>query len=241
MGSPTKEPGRGADEGLQHRVTLARQFAIGTFDVTRDELAAFVTDTGYDIRSKCYIWTGEWAEKEGFSWRNPGFEQTDSHPAVCVSWSDAQAYVNWLNKKTFKGYYLLSESEWEYAARAGSTTTYYWGDEIGRNNAVCSGCGSQWDNKGTAPVGSFKPNAFGLYDMAGNVWDWTEDCYHDSYNGAPAGGSPWTSGECSFRVVRGGSWPDAPRYLRSANRYKDGAAVRSNNIGFRVARTLLAP
>jgi formylglycine-generating enzyme required for sulfatase activity len=241
MGSPTKEPGRGADEGPQHRVTLPRQFAVGTFNVTHDEFAAFVTDTGYDTGSKCYIWTGQWTEKEGFSWRNPGFEQTGSHPVVCVSWSDAQTYVNWLSKKTGKEYRLLNESEWEYAARAGSTTIYYWGDGIGANNADCGGCGSQWDNKGTAPVGSFKPNAFGLYDIAGNVWEWTEDCYHDSYNGAPADGSPWTSGECSFRVVRGGSWPDGLRNLRSANRYRDGAAVRSDNIGFRVGRTLLGP
>jgi formylglycine-generating enzyme required for sulfatase activity len=241
MGSPANESGRGADEDPQHDVTIANPFAVGKFDVTRDEFAAFVSDTGYDAGSKCYIWTGQWTEKEGFSWRNPGFEQTGSHPVVCVSWSDSQAYVNWLNKKTSKDYHLLSESEWEYAARAGSTTTYYWGDETGTNNANCGGCGSQWDNKGTAPVGSFKPNAFGLYDMAGNVWEWTEDCYRDSYIGAPANGSPWTSGDCSRRVARGGSWYGFPRYLRSALRLGLTAGYRYDLIGFRVGRTLLTP
>jgi formylglycine-generating enzyme required for sulfatase activity/class 3 adenylate cyclase len=242
MGSPTEEPGRKADEGPQHDVAIASPFAVGTFGVTRDEFAAFVTDTGYETGSKCIIWLGpSGSEKEGFSWRNPGFGQTGSHPVVCVSWSDAQSYVNWLNKKTAKHYHLLSESEWEYAARAGSTTTYYWGDEIGKNNASCSGCGSQWDNNGTAPVGSFKANAFGLYDMAGNVWAWTEDCHHDGYTGAPADGSPWTSGDCSLRGLRGGSWNWNPVGLRSAKRLGLDAGRRAYDLGFRVGRTLHTP
>ena len=122
---------------------------------------------------------------------------------------------------TGKPYRLLTEAEWEYAARAGSTTAYFWGDEIGKDNANCNGCGSQWDGRQTSPVGSFKPNAFGLYDMAGNVWQWVQDCYHDNYNGAPTDGSAWTSGDCNLRVVRGGSFIYGPRALRAAARIRD--------------------
>ena len=131
-------------------------------------------------------------------------------------------------------------AEWEYAARAGSTTAYFWGDEIGEGNANCIGCGSQWDNRGTSPVGSFAPNAFGLYDMAGNVWQWVEDCYHVNYNGAPTDGSAWTAGDCNRRVVRGGSWGNYPRCLRSANRDRYAAGSWYDGIGFRLGRTLSA-
>jgi formylglycine-generating enzyme required for sulfatase activity len=242
MGSPTMQPGRRADEGPQHEVTIASLFAVSTYAVTRDEFAAFVADTGYDTGSKCIIsLTPSGSEKESYSWRNAGFEQTGSHPAVCVSWSDAQRYVDWLSKKTGKSYHLLSESQWEYAARAASTTTYYWGEVVGKNNANCSGCGSQWDNNGTSPVGSFKPNAFGLYDMAGNVWSWTEDCHHNGYAGAPADGSAWTSGDCSSRDLRGGSWNWNPIGLRSANRLGLDAGRRAYDLGFRIGRALLTP
>jgi formylglycine-generating enzyme required for sulfatase activity len=122
----------------------------------------------------------------------------------------------------------------------GSTTQYPWGDEIGKNNANCDGCGSQWDNKQTAPVGSFKPNAFGLYEMRGNVWQWVEDCYKESYEGAPTDGSAVSSGDCSDRVVRGGSWSLDPDYLRSANRSASASVVRYYNLGFRVGRMISA-
>ena len=137
---------------------------------------------------------------------------------INVSWDDTQQYVAWLSRMTGQPYRLLTEAEWEYAARAGTTTAYYWGDEIGKGNANCDGCGSQWDFKQTAPIGSFAPNAFGLYDMAGNVNQWVQDCYHDDYNGAPIDGSAWTSEDCSRRVVRGGSWYYSPLSLRSAIR-----------------------
>jgi formylglycine-generating enzyme required for sulfatase activity len=139
---------------------------------------------------------------------------------------------------TGKPYRLLAEAEWEYAARAGTTTAYSWGDEIGNGNANCKRCGSQWDDGGTSPVGSFKPNAFGLYDMAGNVWQWVQDCYHDNYVGAPTDGSAWTSGDCSQRMGRGGSWFTGPEDLRSAYRGWTTTGDRSNNLGFRIARTL---
>ena len=201
MGSPATEQGRFDNEGPQHMVTIAKPFAVSKFDVTFADWDACVsvggcpqvTDTGLG---------------------------RDTKPVINVSWDDAQQYVAWLSKMTGQPYRLLTEAEWEYAARAGTTTAYYWGDEIGKGNANCNGCGSQWDNQQTSPVGSFAANQFGLYDMAGNVWQWVQDCYHDNYNGAPTDGSAWTSGDCSRRVVRGGSWYNIPRVLRSA--YRDG-------------------
>ena len=140
---------------------------------------------------------------------------------------------------TGKGYRLPSESEWEYAARAGTETAYSWGDEIGHNRANCDGCDSKWDNKKTSPVGSFEPNAFGLYDMHGNVYEWAEDCWHDNYEGAPSDGSAWTSGGDSSRaVVRGGSWSYNPRYLRAANRDRVTPSNRGDYSGFRLVQDL---
>lgn len=164
-----------------------------------------------------------------------------TQPVIFVSLDDANAYVAWLAKKTGKPYRLLSEAEYEYATRGGTTTVYPWGGAIGKNNANCNGCGSKWDNQQTAPVGSFAANGFGLYDIVGNVDEWTQDCYHNSYGGAPADGSAWTSGDCSDRVLRGGSWLGSSRALRSAFRIWYSPGSRYFNIGFRVARTLLTP
>jgi formylglycine-generating enzyme required for sulfatase activity len=173
----------------------------------------------------------------GFSRREQGWGR-GRQPAINVSWPDAQRYVEWLSRLTGRSYRLLTEAEWEYAARAGTATAYYWGDEIGKGNANCDGCGSEWDSKQTAPVGSFAANSFGLYDMAGNVWQWVQDCYHDGYDGAPGDGSAWTEGDCRRRVVRGGSWIDLPRNLRSAIRNWDTSGYRDVDLGFRVGRTL---
>jgi formylglycine-generating enzyme required for sulfatase activity len=150
--------------------------------------------------------------------------------------------VDWLSKKTpGKAYRLLMEAEYEYATRGGTQTAFPWGNDIGKFNANCNGCGSQWGNKQTAPVGSFPANGFGLYDMVGNVWEWTEDCYNRGYNGAPADGSAWTSGDCAKRIVRGGSWGGVPEGLRSALRDWSTVSNRSRILGFRVGRTLLPP
>ena len=160
-------------------------------------------------------------------------------PVVNVSWEDAQSYVSWLSRETGEAYRLPTEAEWEYAARAGTTTKYSWGNEIGVNRANCYGdnCGDQWKN--TAPVGSFPANAWGLHDMHGNVWEWVQDCWNGSYAGAPVDGSAWMSGDCSRRVVRGGSWVSLnPRFLRAANRYRFTTGDRIIISGFRVARTL---
>jgi formylglycine-generating enzyme required for sulfatase activity len=142
---------------------------------------------------------------------------------------------------TGKTYRLLSEAEYEYATRAGTNTAYPWGDDIGKNNANCNGCGSQWDGKQPAPVGSFVPNKFGLYDAVGNVWTWIEDCSHPNYDGAPVDGSAWmdaNDGDCTDHIVRGGSWSNPPRSVLSANRGWNTAVTRVFDEGFRVARTL---
>ena len=147
-----------------------------------------------------------------------------------------------MSGKTGQTYRLLSEAEWEYAARAGTTTKYPWGDAIGKGNANCNDCGSEWDFKQTAPVGSFRPNAFGLHDMHGNVWQWVEDNFHTNYTGnPPADGSVWQGGDANFRVLRGGSWGYLPVDLRSAGRDRDRPVNRNYSRGFRLARTLLHP
>jgi formylglycine-generating enzyme required for sulfatase activity len=203
MGSPEGDKDHSRDEGPQHEVTIAKPFAVGKTEVTFAEWDACVAAGG--------------CQKAPDS----GWGRGD-RPAINVSWDDAKQYVAWLSRITGKEYRLLSEAEWEYAARAGTTTTYSWGDDIGKGNANCDGCGSQWDNRQTAPVGSFKPNAFGLHDMHGNVWEWVEDPWHDSYEGAPADGSPWVKdGDASRRVVRGGSWNNDPQSLRAADRGGD--------------------
>jgi formylglycine-generating enzyme required for sulfatase activity len=186
MGSPDREQGRSLDES-QHRVTIAKPFAVGRFAVTFSEWDACVADGGCN----------------GYKPADQGWGR-DRRPVINVSWDDTKTYLAWLSRKTGKPYRLLSEAEFEYAARASTTTAYYWRDEIGKGNANCNGCGSQWDGKQTAPVGSFAANAFGLYDMAGNVWEWCEDAWHDNYNGAPTDGSAWLQGgEDSRRVLRG--------------------------------------
>jgi formylglycine-generating enzyme required for sulfatase activity len=224
MGSPATEKGRFDDEGPQHQVTIAQPFAVSKFDVTFAGWDACVSVGGCPQEGRA----------SDAAWGR------GTQPVIYVSWDDAQAYVAWLSRMTGKTYRLLTEAEWEYAARAASTTAYFWGDEIGKGNANCNDCGSQWDNRQTSPVGSFKPNAFGLYDMGGNVWQWVQDCYHRKYDGAPPDGLAWTSGDCSRRVVRGGSWVNDPQELRSANRLSLTTDSRSDFLGFRVGRTLSA-
>ena len=164
-------------------------------------------------------------------------------PVVDVSWEDAQQYVRWLSRETGEGYRLLSAEEWEYMARAGTQTGRYWGNDESRQCSYANGddddveCSDGFESS-TAPVGSFRANAWGLYDVLGNVWEWTEDCWNDDYSGAPADGSARRTGDCSHRVLRGGSWDDWPGNLRSANRYWFSAGNRDSGLGFRVARTI---
>jgi formylglycine-generating enzyme required for sulfatase activity len=163
-----------------------------------------------------------------------------SRPVIDVSWKDAVAYAEWLSQRTGKRYRLPTEAEWEYAARGGTETAYWWGKEEGQGNANCSNCGSRWDKRQTAPVGSFKPNPFGLYDTAGNVSEWVQDCWHENYNGALADGSAWVE-ECSgddLLVIRGGSWDLDPEYSRSSSRGMGSPGSRSNGAGFRLVQDI---
>jgi formylglycine-generating enzyme required for sulfatase activity len=226
MGSPGTEAGR---EGPQHKVTIGHPFAVAKFDVTFADWDACVAVGGCPSPKEGRAIDAGWGPGRG------------QKPVTYVSWEDAKAYAAWLSTMTGKTYRLLTEAEWEYAARGGTTTAYFWGDEIGKGNANCDGCGSQWDKLQASPVGSFKPNAFGLYDMAGNVMQWVEDCWHEDYNGAPSDGSAWIRGECTFRVARGGNYYDGPQYLHSAYRHFLGPNIRLPSFGFRLGRTLLPP
>ena len=219
MGSPANERAPLGNEGPQHKVTIAKPFAVSKFVVTFDEWDACVVLGGCSQASDSGFGRGK-------------------RPVINVTWDDAQQYVAWLSRMTGHPYRLLTEAEWEYAARAGSATAYFWGDEIGVRNANCKGCGNEGENRETSPVGLFKPNAFGLYDMLGNVWQWVEDCYHGDYEQAPADGSAWIGEDCSIHVVRGGAWNLEPQFVRSAFRVRFTTAGRDFNLGFRVGRTL---
>ena len=205
-----------------HEVTIPEAFAVTRYEVTFAQWDACVADGG------C---RGYHPDDEGWG--------RGIRPVINVSWEDAQAYVAWLSSQTGEQYWLLTEAEWEYVARAGSDTAYSWGDDIGSNRANCNGCGGRRAGQGrTAPVGSFKANAFGVYDMHGNVWEWIEDCWNRSYEGAPSDNSAWLTGDCDKRVLRGGSWPAIPWAVRSALRGWGTVGYQYLDVGFRVARTL---
>ena len=245
MGSPASEANRYINEGPVHQVTIARPFAVGVYAVTRREFARFVEATCSERDAT------RREEPSGRHWKSPGFSQDDDHPVVWVSWEDAQAYVRWLSGKTGEEYRLLSESEWEYVARAGTTGPFHWGATITQGQAhydrrysypyiseVESCDQSVQPLEHTLPVNWFGPNAFGLYNVHGNVLEWVEDCWNESYHGAPVDGSAWTSGDCAKRVLRGGSWYAPPKLLRSAARIGLGTRFRNSIAGLRVARTL---
>jgi formylglycine-generating enzyme required for sulfatase activity len=213
---------------------------MGKYEVTRGEYATFVAETGYKVEGPCVVFmVGEGSTtKGGRTWEDPGFPQTDRHPVACVSWNDAQAYLAWLRGKTGRRFRLPSEAEWEYAARAGTTGLYPWGKAIPPDVANCSGCLSVWRpfaKMGTLPVGSFPPNAFGLHDMLGNVWEWVGGCGGDDYSGAPTEGAAWEKSICSYREHRGGGWDSDRKELRSAFRSSSSPERRDQGMGFRVA------
>ena len=255
MGSLPSEEGHKSDEGPVRKVSIQRPFAVAKNSVTRGEFAAFVQETGHKTEGGCFTWDGTgWKRQADKSWRSPGFPQDDRHPVVCVNWDDAKAYARWLSDKTGKTYRLLTEREREYATRGVTTATpqprYHFGNDAGDLCKYANG-GDQTAKKTfpdwtlvpcedgfvyTSPVGSFGPNAFGLHDMHGNVWNWTEDCWN---------------GDCGRRVVRGGAWNNNPQVLRAASRIGYPPQVlraasgigypadgRSSYLGFRVGRTL---
>ena len=225
MGCLSNDDACDSDEKPAHGVTIGRPFALSVYEVTFTEWDACVAAGGCGG----YEPPGE-PPHRGWARGN--------RPVINVSWEDAQSFVSWLSRETGESYRLPSESEWEYAARAGTVTKRSWGNETGRNRANCDGCGIQRDDDWTVPVGSFAPNRWGLYDMHGNVWEWTEDCWNDSYRGAPSDGSAWLLGDCSRRVLRGGSWSSYPESLRAAHRYGYPTDRRIHSVGFRIARTL---
>ncbi len=256
MGWDGGEEGR--YEGPPHKVVIERPFALGRFEVTNAEFAAFVKDTGHKPEPGCKVYPQQpGVPEERFGWQDPGYGRppADDEPVACVSWLDAKAYVNWLAARTGKPYRLPTEAEWEYAARAGTTTAYFWGDDPDQGCAYAnmydqSGLanGFKWAAAAcdsgfakVAPVGSLKPNAFGLYDMLGNVWEWLEDCYVVPYPETattqdavqpPAGES------CARRSVRGGSWITRPDRNTVTWRGRDPENTYFSMFGFRVARDL---
>lgn len=207
-----------ASERPPHRVQVAR-FALGKYELTQREWKACVSAGGCSDKPRVG-------------------QENERLPMMNLSWDDAAQYVQWLRGLTGKAYRLPSEAEWEYAARAGATTPYPWGKEVGVARANCSGCGGTYDPKLPAAVGSFPPNAWGLYDMLGGVAEWTEDCWHKNYEGAPSNGSPWPAAHCQERVLRGGSWKNPPADLTVGSRNFYDASVRYVANGLRVALTL---
>ncbi len=274
MGAKENEPGSYPEEKPQREVSI-KQFDCGKFDITKKQWAVFVKETNRPATGGC-SWSGlqtdtsakPWDPNPAANWNHIGFEQDSTHPVVCITWDDVQDYLKWVSKKTGFIYRLLSEAEWEYAARAGTTTAYYWGDSISHEYANYGG-DSTWGTGGvkgrdkwltTSPVGSFPPNQFGLYDMNGNVMQWVEDCFSPTYPGLPTDGSAYKenvqlklSGDlagmngtnsCEYRICRGGDFGDPPGFIRSASRNWAPAAgstlktYSSSGLSFRVARTL---
>lgn len=252
MGSKAGEYDHRAWETPRHRVRIGYAFAVGEYPVTVGEFARFVAETGYNSGDRCFTSEGGEQPRSGRDWRRSSFEQTSDHPVGCLNFGDALAYVAWLSKKTGHAYRLLSEAEAEYVNRAGSTTVYPWGDDPATACAYANGADADalarfpqltanTCHDGyvfASPVGRFKPNAFGLYDTTGNVWSWLSDCWNETYDGAPSDGSASLGGDCSQRLMRGGSWSARPALLRSALRIRYPVGVRVDDHGFRVARTL---
>ena len=243
-------------------ITIEKPFYIGAHEITVGEFRRFVEETGYDPPLGCRVWSGgQWVMDRQRSWRDPGFAQppADDDPVVCVDWEDARAYAAWLSAKSGLHYRLPSEAEWEYVARGGTPFPRYWSaDDSDEQSAVSLACDNAnvydasavdrfhfpWPNAncsdgvaGVAPVGRYKPNAFGAYDVIGNVREWQQDCYTASYQGRPTDGRAWTwQGGCGLKVIRGGSWASRPRDARAAARDFAAPTLRQSDLGFRVAR-----
>ena len=215
MGSNTGDP----SEKPAHQVSIATPFAIGKYEVTVEQWDACV-EAGACSR---VISNGN---------------RSKTSPVRDVSWDDAQQYAQWLAKTTGKPYRLPTEAEWEYAARGGTSTRYWWGEQMLNGMANCKGCGEPWQKDAPANVGSFPANPFGIHDMNGSVWEWVADCWHNSYKGAPTNGHVWDEPNCRMRAIRGGSWREDPSYMPSSTRFKYDASVRHTQNGFRVTRAM---
>jgi formylglycine-generating enzyme required for sulfatase activity len=259
MGSPAGDAEADDDERPAHQVTV-RPFALARCETSVGEFRRFVEETGYQTTAEragnCYTVNAAgdgFEERAGARWDAPGFPQTDDHPVVCVSFDDALAYARWLSARTGAAYRLPTEAEWEYAARAGEPGPRAWpgGADAGcaHANGADRAAKARFDDWGImdcddghvfpAPAGRYRRSGFGLSDMIGNVWEWVEDCWHDSYDGAPGDGTAWldSGGECA-RVVRGGAWDVVARLLRAPGRGGFAPGYRGGNLGFRLARSL---
>ena len=257
MGSPDTEERQelyDGEEEPQHDVQIEHVFALGRGAVTRDAFAVFIADTNYDMGPSAFVLIGDkWQDTPGRGWHDPGFAQGGDHPVTCIRWPDAQAFIAWLNARLDltdqpDAYRLPSEAEWEYACRAGTQTPFSFGATITTDQANFNGMVGYGDrrpsmvwHRATTPVGQFAANAFGLYDMHGDTWDWCEDVWNPTYDGAPGDGAVWRTGDASMRVLRGGSWYYSPQHCRSAMRFRSFLRYRGINTGFRLARTLLPP
>ena len=240
----TVNRGYGEIDGPTHTVTIAQPFKVAKHEVTLGEFRAFTRETGYVSEKKCNVYKEgtNWYIDPERNWANPGFSQPEDHPVVCVSWKDAQAYIDWLNRKTGHNYRLLSEAEWEYIA---STATLGGARAVSHDNAnigkvECCGGKVQGNDKWmqTAPIGSFPPDSYGLHDIRGNVWEWQHDCYNDNYNGAPSNGNARESCPTpGYHVVRGGSYGDAGEFLEERFRLRGPEDQGYFTVGFRLAES----
>lgn len=257
--------GAGADEEDRESLSLefrnrstpqrhvkVRSFSAGRYEVTRNQYQAFAEATGHR-GDGCFVWAGgDYRMDPARSWRNPGYAQDERHPVSCVSWGDATAYVRWLSARTGKQYRLLTEAEWEYAARGGNAAPRFWGDDAHQSCSYGNGAdrrtlslvaeAGNWPSvqcddghAHTAPAGSYRANPYGLHDMLGNVAEWTADCWNGNFHEAPSDGGAWMSGDCFLRAVRGGAWDEGPASLRSAYRVGSPVVIRVYSRGFRVA------
>lgn len=243
----------------QYEVAIARPFALAQTFVTRRDFARFIAATSREVPSGCNVLlpgAKTWGTDPSRSWRDPGFPQTDDDPVVCVSWPDAVAYTDWLSTQAHYPYRLPTEAEYEYAARAGKSENRYWGEgvEAACQHANVSGLERADAHKlspdpahffpcrdrfvETSPAKSFPPNPWGFYDMLGDVWEWTQDCYNPTNPAAPSDGSARMTGDCAGHVDKGSSWVNSPHYLSTAARHKDLTDNRDTVLGFRVARDL---
>jgi formylglycine-generating enzyme required for sulfatase activity len=262
IGSSSDAFDRKSNERPRQRATVAAPFALAEAEITRAQFAEFLRNSKYspgrnDSLGKlapegCNYWNGSYSFVSAHDWRNPGFAQRDDEPVLCVSFDDAAAYATWLTVRTGRKYRIPSSVEFEYAARAASDAAWYWGNN---SEEACKYANigdrtlkSRWPQRqefncddgfeNTAPVKRFAPNAFGLYDMVGNAWEWTADCWHDDLASAPLDGRAWLAeggGDCAFRTPMGGAWISGPGWSRIAVRSKDPIGYRSFMLGFRVA------
>jgi formylglycine-generating enzyme required for sulfatase activity len=215
MGNNSSDP----SERPAHKVSLKAPYALGKYEVT-------VEQWNMCVQANVCPSIPSAANAAG------------NLPMRDVSWDEAQLYLKWLSSTSGKPYRLPTEAEWEYAARGGTTTRYWWGDQMKGGNSSCKGCGEPWNAEGPPPAGSFVANPFGFFDMNGSVWEWVADCWHSSYKGAPGDGSVWNGGSCSSRVIRGGSWKEDASYMLSTTRFRYDSTVRQSQNGFRVARSV---